>query len=191
VTDFSRRTMLTGAVATAAGVATATTISTPVAADDAADLDLFVTLSAALTGIAKAKLAPAVDPIQIKNDYFKQAKLDPAFPALLGIIRADPTHPDVAAEKVMHNPDPAIKYLGRSIILAWYLGAWYEPKTLAIYDSPKPGLFPVTPLKIISPAAYTQGWTWRVAQAHPMGYSEMRFGYWAQDALPLDDYTKA
>lgn len=191
MTDLTRRTMLTGAAATAAGVATATALSSPAAADDAADLDLFVTLSAALTGIAKAKLAPAVDPIQIKNDYFKQAKTDPAFPALLQIIRADPTHPDAAAEKVMHNPDPAIKYLGRSIILAWYLGAWYEPKTLATYDSPKPGLFPVTPLKVISPAAYTQGWTWRVAQAHPMGYSEMRFGYWAQDALPLDDYTKA
>jgi hypothetical protein len=188
VTDFTRRTMLTGAAAAAAGAVTVTALSTPAAADDAADLDLFVTLSASLTGIAKAKLAPAVDPIQIKNDYFKQARTDPAFPALLDIIRADPTHPDAAAEKVMHNADPAIKYLGRSIILAWYLGAWYEPKTLAIYDSPKPGLFPVTPLKVISPAAYTQGWTWRVAQAHPMGYSEMRFGYWAQDALPLNDY---
>ena len=42
------------------------------------------------------------------------------------------------------------------------------------------------PVKVISPAAYTQGWTWRVAQAHPMGYSELRFGYWAKDPLPLD-----
>jgi len=191
VIDFTRRKMLTAAAATAAGAVTAASLSTPAAADDAADLDLFVTLSAALTGIAKAKLAPSVDPIQIKNDYFKQAKLDPGFPALLQIIRDDPTHPDAAAEKVMHNTDPAIKYLGRSIILAWYLGSWYDPKKLAIYDSPKPGLFPLTPLKVVSPAAYTQGWTWRVAQAHPMGYSEMRFGYWADDALPLDDYTKA
>ena|SRR5438477_272504 len=180
--------MLTGAAAAAAGVAGAAALTTPAAADDAADLKLFVSLSAAMTGIAEGKLAPAVDPIQIRNAYFSQARLDPGFPALLDIIRADPAHPDAAAEKVLHNADPAIKYLGRSIILAWYLGAWYEPTNLAKYDSPQPGLFPVTPLKIISPAAYTQGWTWRVAQAHPMGYSELRFGYWAQDAMPLNDY---
>jgi D-sorbitol dehydrogenase-like protein len=191
VTDLTRRNILTAAAATAAGAVSATSLATPAAADDAADLDLFVTLSAALTGIAKGKLAPSVDPIQVKNDYFSQARPDPAFPALLQIIRDDPTHPDVAAEKVMNNADPNIKYLGRSIILAWYLGSWYEPKTLASHTPSKPGLFPVVPLKVISPAAYTQGWTWRVAQAHPMGYSEMRFGYWADDALPLDDYIKA
>jgi hypothetical protein len=191
VTDFTRRKMLGVTAATAAGAVTATGLSAPAAVDDAADLKLFVTLSAALTGIAEAKLAPAVDPIQIRSAYYNEAKGDPAFPDLLRIIRNDPTNPAAAAEKVMHNADPAIKYLGRSIILAWYLGAWYEPKTLATYDSPKPGPFPVTPRKIISGAAYTQGWTWRVAQTHPMGYSEMRFGYWAEDALPLDDYVKA
>jgi hypothetical protein len=188
VTDLTRRTMLTGVAATAAGVASATALTTPVAADDEADLKSFVTLSAALTGIAEGKLAPSVDPIQIKREYFKQAKTDPAFPALLGIIRAAPT-PEAAAEKVMNNTDPTIKYLGRSIILAWYLGAWYEPKVLQAYDSPKSGTFPVPAKMIISGAAYTQGWTWRVAQAHPMGYSELRFGYWAQDPLPLNDYT--
>jgi len=148
-------------------------------------------LSAAMTGIAEAKLAPAVDPIQIRNEYFRQAKLDPAFPALLQIIRDDPANPAVAAAKVMNNPDPKLKYLGRSIILAWYLGLWYAPKTLENYNSPGDQLFPVPPDKVISPAAYTQGWTWRVAQAHPMGYSELRYGYWAEDPLPLDDFTKA
>ena len=188
MTDFTRRTMLTGAAATAAGAVTASALSTPAAADDDADLKSFVKLSAALTGIAEAKLAPVVDPIQIRNEYFKQAKTDPAFPALLGIVRTARTV-EAAAEKIMHNTDPAIKYLGRSIILAWYLGAWYEPKVLEGYDSPKSGTFPVTPKKIISGAAYTQGWTWRVAQAHPMGYSELRFGYWAHDPLPLNDYV--
>jgi hypothetical protein len=191
VIDFTRRKMLGVAAATAAGAVTTTGLSAPAAADDAADLKLFVTLSAALTGIAEAKLAPAVDPIQIGKQYFNQAKGDPAFSALLRIIRDDSTHPDAAAEKVMNNADPKVKFLGRSIILAWYLGAWYEPKTLETYASPKQGTFPVTPRMVISAAAYTQGWTWRVAQAHPMGYSELRFGYWAQDPLPLDDYIKA
>jgi hypothetical protein len=163
-------------------------LATPAVADDAADLKLFVTLSAALTGIAEGKLAPVVDPIQIRNEYFKQAKLDPAFANLIKVIRDDPTNPSDAAEKIM--ADPTLKFLGRSIILAWYLGAWYEPKTLAIYNSPKPGTFPVVPLKIISSAAYTQGWTWRVARAHPMGYSELRFGYWSEEPPSLDDYTR-
>ena len=25
---------------------------------------------------------------------------------------------------------------------------------------------------------------------HPMGYSELRFGYWSNDPLSLDDYIK-
>ena len=47
---------------------------------------------------------------------------------------------------------------------------------------------PVNPDKVISSAAYTQGWMWRVGQAHPMGYSEWRFGYWAADPPPLDTF---
>ena len=87
----------------------------------------------------------------------------------------------------MNNADPKIKYLGRSIILAWYLGVWYAPATLQSYNSGKPGTFPVVPDKVVSPKAYTQGWTWRVAQAHAMGYSDLRFGYWAEDPLKLSD----
>jgi hypothetical protein len=125
--------MLGVAAATAAGAVTSTNLpapteaATPVApatppapnpAPDPADLNLFVTLSSALTGIAAGKLAPTVDPIQIKNDYFATARADPAFPALLQIIRSDPTNPAAAADKVMN--DPKLKYLGRSIVLAWY-----------------------------------------------------------------------
>jgi hypothetical protein len=46
-------------------------------------------------------------------------------------------------------------------------------------------------VRVVSATAYTQGWTWRVAQAHPMGYSELRYGYWGNDPLPLGDYIKA
>jgi hypothetical protein len=189
VIDLTRRNILAGAAVTAAGavtstglpapaeaatpppVAPSTTNATPAAPNaapppfpetDPAELQLFVALSSGLTGISAARLAPAVDPIQIKRDYFNAAKF-------------------------MNNTDPAIMYLGRSIILAWYLGVWYDPDVLKRYNTPDQP-FPVPVDRVISPAAYTQGWTWRVAQAHPMGYSEMRFGYWAQDALPLSDY---
>ena len=190
MTVFTRRKMLTAAAATAVTAVGSATLTAPAAADEAADRVLFVTLSSALTGIDEARLAPAVDPVQIKNQYFNQAKTDPAFDSLMQIIRADPSNPTAAADKVMNNADPTIKYLGRSIILAWYLGAWYEPRILEKYDSATPGLFPVPVAKIISPAAYTQGWTWRVAQTHPMGYSEWRFGYWSEDPPSLEEFIK-
>ena len=72
--------------------------------------------------------------------------------------------------------------------MAWYLGSWYAPATLQRYNSATPQPFPVTPDKVISAAAYTQGWTWRVAQTHPMGYSDFRFGYWSENPPALDDF---
>jgi hypothetical protein len=182
--DFTRRKMLgvaAGSMATAVG----TTLPQAAAADDAADLTAFVALSAVLTGISTDKLAPAVDPISVKDDIFARAKQDPNFPALIQIVRADPDQksPTTGAAQIM--ADPKLKFLGRSIILAWYLGSWYEPTQLAQAAPP----FPM-PHKVISPKAYTQAWTWRVAQAHPMGYSDLRFGYWSDEPLPLDDFIK-
>jgi hypothetical protein len=185
MTDFTRRKVLGVAAGTMASAAGTMSLPEPAAADDAADLDLFVQVSGALTGIDPRKLAPAVDPIGVKRDYFDRARRDPGFDALMQIVRANATNPAAAAEKIMSSPDPKIKFLGRGIILAWYLGAWYEPTMLAQPSPP----FPM-PNKVVSPAAYTQGWTWRVAQTHPMGYSELRFGHWSDDPLPLDDFIK-
>jgi hypothetical protein len=199
VTDLTRRKMLGVAAATASGAVTSLSASVEAATPGApaapapsplpnqADMSLFVALSEGLTGIAAAKLAPTVDPIQVKNEYFATASADPAFPALLQIMRNE-SNPAAAASKVMN--DPKLKYLGRSIILAWYLGVWYDPKTLENYNAPGDQVFPLPPVKVISSTSYTQGWTWRVAQAHPMGYSQLRYGYWANDPLPLDDFIK-
>ena len=187
MTDVTRRKIFGAAAGTLAGAAAATATAQPAqpAPRDPADVNLFVSLSAALTGIAEAKLAPPVDPVQVKNDYYDQAKSDPSFVALMQIIRADPNNPAGAADKVMNNADAKIKFLGRSIILAWYLGAWYPPVVL---QQPAPNS-PVPPLKVISSAAYTQAWAYRVAQAHPMGYSELRFGYWSDEPLRLTDFV--
>nr|WP_249158021.1 sorbitol dehydrogenase family protein [Bradyrhizobium jicamae] len=180
-----------GAVTSLSTSAEAAAPATPPAASplpNQDDLRAFVALSSVLTGIAVLKLAPTVDPIQVKNQYFDAAKADPAFPTLLQMVRSDPDpkNPVATATKVMN--DPKLKFLGRSIILAWYLGAWYDPKNLETYNQPGDHPFPLNPVKVISGTAYTQGWTWRVAQAHPMGYSELRYGYWAEDPLKLDAY---
>src|SRR5208283_323943 len=175
-----------------AAAATAVNLTVPASADEADnDLASFVKMSSALTGIDEARLAPAVDPVQIKREYLAVGKTNPSFDRLMGIFRANQSEPPATiADMILNHSGSDIRYLGRSIILAWYLGAWYNPATLEEYNSPKPPPQPVTPDKIISPAAYTQGWAWRVAQAHPMGYSELRFGYWSEMPQPLADFIK-
>jgi hypothetical protein len=188
MTEMTRRNVLTGVAVTAAtAVGSAEAAAAPAApapaAIDPADVQRFVDLSSALTGIDAAKLAPGVDPIQVKSDYYKQVMNHPDFNPLMDIIRADPKNPAGAADKIMN--DPKLKFLGRSIILMWYLGAWYNPTKLM---NP---FFHMPADNVVSDKAYTQAWVWRVAQTHPMGYSEWHFGYWEKDPPPLDAFIKA
>jgi hypothetical protein len=75
-------------------------------------------------------------------------------------------------------------------MMAWYLGAWYQPADLQkSSSSTQPGVF--VPNKVISSSAFTQGWVWRVAQTHPMGYSDWRFGYWSTKPPELSQFIGA
>jgi hypothetical protein len=59
-------------------------------------------------------------------------------------------------------------YLGRSLVLLWYLGAWYAPALLkqahakAAAANPEQMFLPFT---VASPKAYTRGLLWKIAQA--------------------------
>jgi len=186
----TRRTVLAGAAATAA--ATVVAVDPPARAhsvDANLDMDAFVQLSAALTGIDKGKLSPFVDPVDIKRDYFNwvNEREPAAFENLLRIAKEnappDPAQveqsilPKVPAgdDATLTQSEIEAKYLARSVVLMWYLGAWYDPHKLRMSDA-SPFDF-----KVISPKAYTQAWALRVAQAHPMGFSEMQFGYWTRE----------
>jgi hypothetical protein len=190
VAGLTRRSVLAGAAATAAATIGANTPAGAQAADD--DKVIFVNLSAALTGIAREKLAPTVDPIDIKEEYFRQAsnpKYAAAFSALLQLTSAanlqipsgdtDGVIPQDKVDGLVARIEATdeTKFLARSIVLMWYLGAWYEPDDLRKLAADPKAFVPHT---IISSKAYTQGWLWRVAQAHPMGYSDMQFGYWTR-----------
>jgi hypothetical protein len=63
-----------------------------------------------------------------------------------------------------------------SIIKLWYLGVWYSPA--------KPGEAEL----VVSPQAYIESLVWKVAQAHPAGYSLAPFGHWADDPPPLSEF---
>ncbi len=148
------------------------------------DFQLFVGLSSALTGIAEDKLAPSVDPTaEVKQAYFDQAATDPAFKKLLQIYDQNKDKPPAeVADIILNKSGDDVRYLARAIMLEWYLGNWYAPATLR-EEKPFPAF------KVISPTAYTQGWSWRVAQAHPMGYSEWHFGYWSSPPPSLEDFV--
>ena len=152
----------------------------------------FVRLSAVLTGITHTALAPAsadpkepssklaataADPTQAyKLAYFNLAFKDPIYPRLLQQFEsaaltpqtsADPTKLSELASTLLGAKD--VGALARSIVMAWYFGAWYEWEI--------PGAGPR--FTVISSQGYTQGWIWRIAQAHAPGWSDLRFGYWA------------
>ncbi len=40
---------------------------------------------------------------------------------------------------------------------------------------------------IVSAKAYTLGLVWQIAQAHPMGYSNLQFGYWSREPVDPND----
>lgn len=148
------------------------------------DFELFIGLSSALTGIAEDKLAPGIDPTaEVKQAYFDQAATDPAFKQLLQIYDQNQSKPPAqVADIVLNQSGDDVRYLARAVMLEWYLGNWYAPTVLRQEQA-----FP--PFQVISPTAYTQGWSWLVAQAHPMGYSELHFGYWSSDPPPLGDFV--
>ena len=178
MTEFTRRNVITGAATAAAG--SVTTVSPFSSADAAEDprMPAFMKLSTFLTGFSGGKLSPFIDVINIKQTYFDKASKDPVFDQLLKIFTDNDGKPDVA-DKIFNGPDRNVRYLARNITIAWYIGAWCDPKDLAKFDveNPPPGQ---PDFKVISAPAYTQGVTWRAAQAHPMGYSDQRFGYWAE-----------
>jgi D-sorbitol dehydrogenase-like protein len=198
--SLTRRTVLTGAAAATAAATVGATLDTPahaqsVSVNSQEDMDLFVRLSSALTGIPVTKLAPGSDPVDVKREYLTRAneRCPAALENLLRLARKNRDAPDRIIDALTFDDgdknktpsDVEAKYLARSIVLMWYLGAWYEPAELKALrkDLPKDPTR-VPKFEVVSPKAYTQAWALRVAQAHPMGFSEMQFGYWTRPPNP-------
>ena len=144
--------------------------------DGPTELDRFVLLSSALTGIDAAQLKPELDPIGIADQYLQTLKesIDPSIlETLLATVPATPGDP-VDVEALLG--DPILGLIGRSILKLWLLGAWYNP------------LNPSIAIKVVSSQAYKESLVWKAMQAHPMGYSMFSFGYWAEEPPPLDQF---
>ena len=208
MTEFSRRALMKGTTATAATAAFASMLISPTSLiakpspDEAVapdkNLETFANLSAALTGIHHDVLVPNVDPFGINAEIFRRANLAKAetLQTILDKFAGGKTIDDILAED---GKDESAKFLMRSIILAWYLGAWYAPDDLKKNSYKPRNTYSSTrryskevliPHEVISPDAYTNGMVWRIAQAHPMGYSNLQFGYWGQDPPSVEKFIK-
>ena len=198
--EISRRTVLTGTVATTAAAAVVPIAGSAYAAapdmNSKQDMMAFLLLSAALTGVHVVNLAPefvpdkseilnsdpGVDPINIKNAYFAWINVNNSTSSFAKLIQLakDNRESAISIIAAVNASDDNTKFLARSIVLLWYLGSWYKPGDLKT-NSATPGTRAVTPSEVVSAKTYTQGLIWQIVGAHPMGYSNLQFGYWSRD----------
>lgn len=200
---INRRTVLTGAAATAATVigpgCEAPTAPAAEVLPSVEPVAKFVKISAGLTGIASAKLGLGADPTNVKTEYFRRATQTADLARRWAVIERifdqqaegkftnnlAGINEEMLGAAVANHESPDIRFYARSIILLWYLGAWYGPDLLRRdTEAPAQPKFPPE-FQVISPTAYREAWVWRVAQTHPMGYSEWLFGYWAKQPDPV------
>jgi hypothetical protein len=142
------------------------------------DLDNFVGLSVILTGFSAGDLNPQFSPQPVAVEYLQtlRAKVDEARVSQLlktyqTIAAQFPLDEQPAQVQAQILTDPQMGPVARNIIRMWYLSIWYEG-----YEGQVSGFSPGT---VVSSNAYTKGLAWDAMQAHPMGYSEMHYGYWA------------
>lgn len=147
-------------------------------------VDIFVGMSAALTGFQSSVLRPDLDPIGLSTTYynFVNSRFPGLLSELLGMYQVNAGKPaqeiaDLLLETKAISPSAMAK-LAQSIVRMWYLGSWY---TMGTADQEQ----------VISQQAYIGGLTWKAMQSHPMGYSEFTFGYWSSAPPPLADFGVA
>lgn len=146
---------------------------------DTTPIQQFLDLSALLTGVDAGLLGPAVDPINIKQTYFDwlTAHAGADFSALLEqyqTLSGQGLPAEQIGERILATP--TLGDLARNIMLLWYLGSWYGSAAAGA--------------AVVSANAYTSGWAWKIAQAHPMGFSQLRFGYWSEIPPPLSAFVE-
>ncbi|MES2655840.1 MAG: sugar dehydrogenase complex small subunit [Bacteroidota bacterium] len=131
-------------------------------------IENFINLSAVLTGYKAIELKPKNDTQQVAQKYFDTLTKNTPVDVLNDLyntflnIKGDIT--DGVLEQILQ--DATLGQLARNIIQMWYTGIWY-------------GLYPGQMDYVISSTAYTNGLVWKEMGAHPMGFSEGNFGYWA------------
>jgi hypothetical protein len=130
-------------------------------------MDEFLALSSLLTGLVSLK---AVDPTSVESrmaaDYLRLMKdqFGPGFNGLLTIYRsvatsADPLAALLASPGFTGDAEAAAK----QIVNMWLLSQYGGPGKLPDQDA----------------GFYEKGFVWPAINAHPIGFSHLNYGYWA------------
>lgn len=149
-------------------------------------LQQFTGLSAVLTGFAESKIAPSIDPINVKEEYFAAWTVKTGATLSTSILNQYAALKAVASntfqmigEQMLDASNGADFVLAcRKLIFLWYSGAW--PTLSADGKS--------TSSVLLSTKSYNAGLVWQVMQSHPMGSSNYRYGYWSEEPAPLNSY---
>ncbi|MCY1035931.1 hypothetical protein OV207_31110 [Corallococcus sp. BB11-1] len=145
-------------------------------------MEQFVALSSVLTGFTTDTLAPSLDPTDppLKKLYLDAADASSsqtvdALLAAFAKLAGQPSQSiaNTLLETASAQPT-ATAQMARSILKLWYLGSWYPPTSILATDG-----------TVVAMNAYIGGLAWSAMQAHPMGYSELKFGYWNSPPPPL------
>ncbi len=162
------------------------------------DMNNFIGLSEILTGFNRSVFAPDLDPVNIKTTYLSFWKNKVAGESGNQQLTADilalfeqlngqmpKLSPQQIGEKMLADANGTHFVMAcRQLIYLWYMGAW--PTVHPQAGSETGGS---TSSAILSSDSYTSGLVWKVMQAHPMGDSNYRYGYWESEPAPLNEYT--
>jgi hypothetical protein len=135
-------------------------------------LDLFVQLSAVLTGFAADEIDNPLAQPRLAPAYLELARANaaPVLDALLAAFADAKAQSGGDAGALAATVttriwnDEALGGLARDVTRLWYLGRWQGGP-------------------YVSSTAYLRSLAWTAMDAKPVGYSEFRFGYWAQKPL--------
>ena len=161
----------------------------------------FIMMSSALTGIPPGSLQPVVseDNLAIADVYFYALQSgSPAYWSQLLTAYNQYANQGMSPQQIAQamlavNNQMRVDYVGtlsRLTAMMWMFGGWYG----ALENSNNPKYAPAWLAPgylsdmVLSSRAYKTGWVWRVAQAHPMGFSQFAFGSWADEPPSLSDY---
>jgi hypothetical protein len=150
----------------------------------------FINMSVVLTGFAASVVAPLFAQMQAQTNVAQQifdaatADDETGFTALLtqfAVLKAKGIADDEIVKLLMDPDSSEAPNVARSVVLAWYTGAWYASASLDANNMP--------PARILSSSAYERGLMWRAVQAHAMGSADYPFGYWHDDPPSLQQFV--
>lgn len=161
-------------------------------------MDNFVGLSAVLTGFAQSILNPTLDEVNIKAEYLPvwrekvasesgDSSLPDSILNAYQTLRADTTKlsdQQIGEQMLSESRSDAFLLACRQLIYLWYMGAWPT-----VSEAPGTATGGRTDFYTLSSKSYTAGLVWQVMQAHPMGDSNYRYGYWAEPPVALNNFT--